>query len=89
MVKGLHQTKKEGFERTSSNHTGSATDFSAFHYITVFPLLKTALWFTQMVVSEEGWSFIRGRKQCKPKHVSSGICEVVFDQGGLSRGGLL
>ena len=26
-----------------------------------------------MVVFEEGWSFIRGRKQCKPKHVSSGI----------------
>ena len=25
------------------------------------------------VVFEEGWSFIRGRKQCKPKHVSSGI----------------
>ena len=30
-----------------------------------------------MVVFEEGWSFIRGRKQCKPKHVSSGI--VVFN----------
>ena len=28
------------------------------------------------VVFEEGWSFIRGKKQCKPKHVSSGI--VVF-----------
>ena len=27
---------------------------------------------TKMVL-EEGWSFIRGRKQCKPKHVSSGI----------------
>ena len=26
-----------------------------------------------MVVFEEGWSFIRGRKQCKPKQVSSGI----------------
>ena len=26
-----------------------------------------------MVVFEEGWSFIRGRKQCKPKHVSSGV----------------
>ena len=25
------------------------------------------------VVFEEGWFFIRGRKQCKPKHVSSGI----------------
>ena len=25
------------------------------------------------VVFEEGWSFIRGRKQCKPKHVFSGI----------------
>ena len=25
------------------------------------------------VVFEEGWSFIRGWKQCKPKHVSSGI----------------
>ena len=25
------------------------------------------------VVFEEGWSFIRGRKQCKPMHVSSGI----------------
>ena len=25
------------------------------------------------VVFEEGWSFIRGRKQCKPKHVSAGI----------------
>ena len=25
------------------------------------------------VVFEEGWPFIRGRKQCKPKHVSSGI----------------
>ena len=25
------------------------------------------------VVFEGGWSFIRGRKQCKPKHVSSGI----------------
>ena len=32
------------------------------------------------VVFEEGWSFIRGRKQCKPKHVSSGI---------VVRGGLL
>ena len=39
----------------------------------------TTLWFTRMVVFEEGWSFIRGggggggvRKQCKPKHVSSG-----------------
>ena len=45
------------------------------------------------VVFEEGWSFIRGRKQCKPKHVSSGI--VVLNVrwsligGGLSRGGLL
>ena len=26
-----------------------------------------------MVVFEEGWSFIRGRKQYKPKHVSTGI----------------
>ena len=25
------------------------------------------------VVFEEGWSFIRERKQCKPKHVTSGI----------------
>ena len=25
------------------------------------------------VVFEEGWSFIWGRKQCKPKHVSAGI----------------
>ena len=29
------------------------------------------------VVFEEEWSFIRGIKQCKPKHVSSGI--VVFN----------
>ena len=45
------------------------------------------------VVFEEGWSFIRGRKQCKPKHVSSGVVVLnvrwSFDQGGLSRGGLL
>ena len=25
------------------------------------------------VVFDEGWSFIRGRKQCKPKQVSSDI----------------
>ena len=25
------------------------------------------------VVFEEGWSFIRGRKQCKRMHVSAGI----------------
>ena len=42
------------------------------------------------VVFEEGWSFIRGRKQCKPKHVSSGIVVLnvrwslirVVSQGG-------
>ena len=34
--------------------------------ITVVPLYTD-------VVFEEGQSFIRGRKQCKPKHVSSGI----------------
>ena len=63
------------------------------NYNTVVPLLRDHPVVHTKVVFEEGWSFIRGRKQCKPKHVSSGIvvllCEVVFDQGGLSRGGLL
>ena len=64
---------------------------------TVVPLLRDHPVVHTKVVFEEGWSFIRERKQCKPKHVSSGIvvlnvrlkCEVVFDQDGLSRGGLL
>ena len=42
------------------------------------------------VVFEEGWSFIRGRKQCKPKHVSSGIVVLnvrwSFIRGFLKRG---
>ena len=38
------------------------------------------------VVFEEGWSFIRGRKQCKPKHVSSGIV-VLNVRWSLIRGG--
>ena len=45
-----------------------------------------------MVVFEEGWSFIRGRKQCKPKHVSSGLVVLNVRWSlirGLSRGGLL
>ena len=56
---------------------------------TVVPLLRDHPVVHTKVVFEEGWSFIRGRKQCKPKHVSSGIVVVVFNQGGLSRGGLL
>ena len=40
---------------------------------TVVPLLRDHPVVHTKVVFEEGWSFIRGRKQCKPKHVSSGI----------------
>ena len=40
---------------------------------TVVPLLRDHPVVHTDVVFEEGWSFIRGRKQCKPKHVSSGI----------------
>ena len=40
---------------------------------TVVPLLRDHPVVPTDVVFEEGWSFIRGRKQCKPKHVSSGI----------------
>ena len=42
-------------------------------YCTVVPLLRDHPVVHTDVVFEEGWSFIRGRKQCKPKHVSSGI----------------
>ena len=40
-----------------------------------------------MEVFEEGWSFIRGRKQYKPKHVSSGIV-VLNVKWSLIRGSL-
>ena len=40
---------------------------------TVVPLLRDHPVVHTKVVFEEGWSFIRGRKQCKPKHVSAGI----------------
>ena len=40
---------------------------------TVVPLLRDHPVVHTDVVFEEGWSFIRGRKLCKPKHVSSGI----------------
>ena len=40
---------------------------------TVVPLLRDHPVGHTDVVFEEGRSFIRGRKQCKPKHVSSGI----------------
>ena len=43
-----------------------------FH-TTVVPLLRDHPVVHTKVVFEKGWSFIRGRKQCKPKHVSSGI----------------
>ena len=45
------------------------------HYLnnTVVPLLRDHPVVHTKVVFEEGWFFIRGRKQCKPKHVSSGI----------------
>ena len=39
----------------------------------VVPLLRDHPVVHTDVVFEEGWSFIRGRKQCKPKHVTSGI----------------
>ena len=39
----------------------------------VVPLLRDHPVVHTKVVFKEGWSFIRGRKQCKPKHVSSGI----------------
>ena len=61
---------------------------------TVVPLLRDHPVVHTKVVFEEGWSFIRGRKQCKPKHVSSGILVLNVRWGGggggrLSRGGPL
>ena len=57
---------------------------------TVVPLLRDHPAVHTKVVFEEGWSFVRGRKQCKPKHVSSGI--VVLNVrwsliGGVSQEG--
>ena len=53
---------------------------------TVVPLLRDHPVVHTKVVFEEGWSFIRGRKQCKPKHVSSGIV-VLNVRWSLIRGG--
>ena len=46
---------------------------NSLNYCTVVPLLRDHPVVHTKVVFEEGWSFIRGRKQCKPMHVSSGI----------------
>ena len=54
---------------------------------TVVPLLRDHPVVHTKVVFEEGWSFIRGRKQCKPKHVSSGIV-VLNVRWSLIRGSL-
>ena len=47
--------------------------FGSVLICTVVPLLRDHPAVHTKVVFKEGWSFIRGRKQCKPKHVSSGI----------------
>ena len=52
---------------------------------TVVPLLRDHPVVHTKVVFEEGWSFIRGRKQCKPKQVSSGIV-VLNARWSLIRG---
>ena len=54
---------------------------------TVVPLLRDHPVVHTKVVFEEGWSFVRGRKQCKPKHVSSGIV-VLNVRWSLIRGSL-
>ena len=53
-------------------------------YNTVVPLLRDHPVVHTKVVFEEGWSFIRRRKQCKPKHVSSGIVVLNVRWSGWS-----
>ena len=56
------------------HHSNESTqNYALLNSNTVVPLLRDHPVGHTDVVFEEGRSFIRGRKQCKPKHVSSGI----------------